>query len=496
MFSRILNFLLSQSKHRKQKPRHEAEPQVQVPLSLGTILHEFHDCTDLSRRSLPLLQADLIYFDHLIDKVSFERDVLRPMESITAEKLNYVLLQSNFRKVEDAKAVVRGILEGFVAVFVPQGVYMVLAFGPEARPIESSQTESVIIGPHDAFVESLNTNLSIIRRKIKSNRLKVLHFEIGEVFKTSVSVLYIDGLANSEFVNCMTERIRNIEYSGIFDGAMLVQMIDDYPNSLFPLFLTSERPDMILSKLGEGKVITILDQSPSVIVGPISFFEFFTSPDDYYNRWAVGTFLRLLRYFAFFITISLTSLYVSVTTYHYEMIPQNLLASLTESRSHVPFPPIFEALLMEATIELLREAGARLPSKIGQTIGIVGGIVIGTAAVEAGFTSNILIISVAMSAIASFVIPSYTMSGSIRLIRFGLILLSGMLGNFGFAAGISLIIIHMSKLTSLGAPYTIPASPVKPSDWKDIFIRGPFWMLKQRPTQSKTPNRNYNKMKK
>lgn len=496
MLSRFIEALLSRSKQNKKTKPDQPEPQIQGPLSLHTILQEFHNCSDLTRRSLPNFEIELLYFDHLIDRDSFERDILGSLENITREELGNLLQQSKFKQAVDAKTVLIGILNGDVALFAPQGVFLVNVFGPEKRPVESSQTESVIIGPHDAFVESLNTNLSLIRRKIKSNRLKVLNFEVGEVFKTYVAVLYVEELANPQFVDRMTERIGAIEYSGIFDGSMLIQMIDDYPNAIFPLFLTSERPDLVVSKLGEGKVIAIMDQSPSVIVGPTSFFEFFTSPDDYYNRWPVGTFLRLLRYFAFIITVSLTSLYVSVTTYHYEMIPQNLLASLTESRSHVPFPPIFEALLMEGTIELLREAGARLPSKIGQTIGIVGGIVIGTAAVEAGFTSNILIISVAMSAIASFVIPSYIMSASIRLIRFGLIVLSGMLGNFGFVTGIALIIIHMSKLTSLGAPYTIPAAPIITKDWKDMFIRGPFWMFRKRPSQSQTPNSTTNKMKK
>lgn len=493
---RIFKSLWSGSKQNKKNQPDQPEPQVQGPLSLQTVLKEFHDCSDLSQRSFPHLELDLLYFEHLLDKNSFERDISHPLETMTREELSNLLEQSKFREAADAKTALIGILNGAVGLFAPQGVFLVNVYGPEKRSVESSQTESVIIGPHDAFVESLSTNLSLIRRKIKSNRLKVLNFEVGEVFKTHVAVLYIEEIANPQFVDVMTERIRAIEYSGIFDGSMLIQLIDDYPNSIFPIFQTSERPDLVISKLGEGKIIAIMDQSPTVIVGPTSFFEFFTSPDDYYSRWPVGTFLRLLRYLAFFITVSLTSLYVSVTTYHYEMIPHNLLASLTESRSHVPFPPIFEALLMEGTIELLREAGARLPSKIGQTIGIVGGIVIGTAAVEAGFTSNILIISVAMSAIASFVIPSYIMSGSIRLIRFGLILLSGMLGNFGFVAGIAFIIIHMSKLTSLGAPYTIPAAPIKPSDWKDMYIRGPFWMFRKRPSQSKTPNPTTNKMKK
>lgn len=479
------------------KEKHpQGVPQVTGPLTLETILEEFKDCNDLTRLSLPLLQADLVYFSHLINSDIYERDVLNPLRNIKFEELGDLLKESQFSKFSDATAAVNGILDGKAALFAPQGVFLIDVYGPEKRSIEQSQSESAITGPHDAFIESIDTNLSLMRRKVKSNRLKVREFKVGEITKTKVYLLYIEGIANKEFADRMAERIQSIEFSGVYDGTMLTQMIDDFPNAMFPLFQTSERPDISISKLVEGKIIVMADQSPSVIIAPSSFFEFFTTPDDYYNRWVVGSALRLLRYLAFIITITLTPLYVAITTYHYELIPENMLSSLTESRSRVPFPPIIEALLMETTIEMLREAGARLPTKIGQTIGIVGGIVIGTAAVDAGFTSNILIISVAMSAIASFVVPSYVMSGSIRLIRFGFIILSGMLGNFGLISGIGLLIIHLSKLTSLGAPYTLPAAPTKPVDWKDIFVRGPFWSFHSRPTQASSKNKNPNKMKK
>ncbi|WP_410771697.1 spore germination protein [Fontibacillus sp. BL9] len=494
IFSKITQMFSSTKKQQERNP--QGKPQVSGPLTLDTVLREFRECGDLTKYSIPVLRAELLFFEHQIDMQTYERVVLRPLQNIRSEELDDLLRQSQFEPAVDAAGTVQGILNGEVALFVPQGVYLIDAYGPEKRSIEQSQTESAITGPHDAFNETLETNLSLIRQKFKSNRLKVSQFRVGELTKTKVCLLYIDGLASMDYVEEMASRIQAIEFSSLYDGTMLTQLIDDFPNSLFPLFQTSERPDIAVSKLNEGKIIVIADQSPSAIIAPSSFFEFFTTPDDYYNRWAVGSALRLLRYLAFIITISLTSLYVAITTYHYEMIPENLLVSLTESRSRVPFPPIIEALLMETTIEMLREAGARLPTKIGQTIGIVGGIVIGTAAVEAGFTSNILIISVAMSAIASFVVPSYIMSGSIRLIRFGLIILSGMLGNFGFVAGVALMIIHLSKLTSLGTPYTIPAAPIKPVDWKDIFIRGPFWSFHQRPTQSASPNKNPNKMKK
>jgi len=297
-----------------------------------------------------------------------------------------------------------------------------------------------------------------------------------------------------DYVNELISRINKVELDAIYDNNMLIQLLDDQPNSVFPIFVTTERADTAASKLVAGKVLGILDGSPSVLSAPASFFEFFTSSDDYYQRWAVGTATRFLRFLALFATLTFTALYVSITTYHYEMIPESLLLTITQSRDKVPFPPIYEAMLMEITIELLREAGARLPTKIGQTIGIVGGIVIGQAAVQAGLTSNILIIAVASSAIASFVIPSYTMSASIRLIRFGIILMAGILGNLGILIGIAFIVIHLSSLTSLNSSYLTPIAPVNFNDMRDVFIRAPFRFLKKRPSQSKTKNEVKNKM--
>lgn len=496
MLQYINKWILAKRQKNTNEQSQKKASQASGPLTLQSVQEQFKDCSDLTHHTLPELKADLLFFGHQLDAQAYERDVLRPLMNIRAEELDSLLHRSQYIPASDLVDTVHKILNGFVALFVPQGIYLINAYGPEKRSIEQSQSESAISGPHDAFNESLGTNLGLIRSKMKTNRLKILEYTAGEISKTKICVLYIDGLANMDNVREMEGRIKDIEFSALYDGTMLTQLIDDYPNALFPLFQTSERIDIAISKLNEGKLIVIEEHSPSVIIAPTSFFEFFTTPDDYYNRWVVGSALRLLRYLAFIITICLTPLYVAITTYHYEMIPENLLISLTESRSRVPFPPMIEALLMETTIEMLREAGARLPTKIGQTIGIVGGIVIGTAAVQAGFTSNILIISVAMSAIASFVMPSYIMSGSLRLIRFGLIILSGMLGNFGFCAGITLLIIHLSKLTSLGAPYTIPAAPLKLYDWLDIFIRGPFWALYKRPAQARAKDQYLNKMKK
>ncbi|WP_379159546.1 spore germination protein [Paenibacillus sp. sgz5001063] len=460
----------------------------QNDLTLQHILEEFDQCADLIQRSFPEIRTEIVYFPTLVDHKLLKDEILERFAHIQLNEVKQLLQQSQFIRVTDSKTVVIGILEGNVAIFHNEYVYIIHAYGPETRGVQQSETETIIAGPHDAFVESAIINISLIRQRIKSSHLKVIEHSVGEVSKTSVYILYIKNIANMKYVEELEQRIKRIQTDAINDGGMLTQHLEDKPNSVFPQFLLTERPDVAVSKLVAGRIITLIDNSPTVISAPSAFFEFFSSPDDYYQRWALGTALRLLRFLALLITITFTAMYVSVTTFHYEMIPEALLRTLAESRNRVPFPPVYEALLMETMIELLREAGARLPTKIGQTIGIVGGIVIGQAAVQAGLTSNVLIIAVASSAIASFVIPSYMMSASIRLVRFGIIIMTGIWGNMGLAMGIALIVIHLSSLTSLGSSYIAPVAPMNLGDWKDVFIRAPFSLLNRRPSQTKTPN--------
>ncbi|MFC3769381.1 spore germination protein [Paenibacillus sp. GCM10012303] len=491
LFSRLWRIF----KSTRRQPK-SVERRAHNKLSLQHTLEEFKDCADLTTRRYPEIDIVTLYFEHLVDTQKLIQDVFIPLSHAKADTVSEILRRSQYKKVRDSKEMIIGVLSGNVAIFHGSVPYLIDLYGPAARSIEQSESETVISGPHDAFTEQAGSNISLIRSRLKSSHLKILKLSVGEITKTHAYVLYIQNIVNMDYVRETISRIKNIETDAVYDAHMLIQEIDDNPNSIFPQFLTTERPDAAVSKLTAGKVLCILDGSPAVISLPTSFFEFFTSSDDYYQRWAIGSATRLLRFIAFVITITFTATYVSITTFHYEMIPENLLLSLTESRNRVPFPPLYEALLMETTIELLREAGARLPTKIGQTIGIVGGIVIGQSAVQAGFTSNILVIAVASSAIASFVIPSYMMSASIRLIRFGLIILSGWLGNFGLALGIAAVVIHLSGLTSLGTSYITPIAPLRLSDWKDVFIRAPFWFIRKRPTQNASPNQTRNKMRK
>ncbi|MBP1962203.1 spore germination protein [Paenibacillus aceris] len=434
------------------------------------------DCSDLTFQHLPLQQVDLVYFSYLVSSEALRNDILDPLNKPDVNMVS-ILCKSSFKQKLQASELVYGILNGCIAIFYNHRAYLYEAYAPESRTIQSSETESVINGPMDSFTESLSTNLSLIRRRIKDPALKALTFTIGSKTGTTLNLLYLEDLADSLHVQQLSEMIEKLNVPVIIETNILVQHLSPSKFSFAPQILTSVRPDHIINKLTSGKIVGLLDGSQVAFSTPTSFIEFFMSPDDYYQPWAVASAVRILRLIALFITLSFTAIYVSLVTYHYEMIPPSLLLNLMESRNRVPFSPLVEAIFMEMTIELLREAGARLPTKIGTTIGTVGGIVIGQAAVQAGVTSNILIISVAISAIASFAIPSYIMSASIRLMRFGIILLAGLLGNFGLVFGLGWLIVQLSSLHMFGLSYLAPLAPSQPSRWLDLVIRAPVHIL-------------------
>ncbi|MDD9267414.1 spore germination protein [Paenibacillus sp. GCM10023248] len=455
---------------------------------LKQTLLSLQDCSDLTCQHFPLQQISIVYFAHLISLQALNEIILKHIEAPVTD-ITAIFSQSFFMPGRQAHELVNGILAGSIAIFLRNDAYLYEAYAPESRTIESSETESVINGPMDAFTESVNTNLSLIRRRIKDPQLKTVSFAIGKKTKTTLVLLYLEDVADPQHLEKLKVMIERLQIPAISDTNTLTQYFSMRSYMIFPQYLTSVRPDHMTEKLLHGKIVGLLDGSPFAFSAPTSFIEFFLSPDDGYQPWAVATAVRLLRFIALFITLTFTAFYVSLVTYHYEMIPPSLLLNLMESRNKVPFSPLVEAIFMEMTIELLREAGARLPTKIGPTIGTVGGIVIGQAAVQAGVTSNILIISVAISAIASFAIPSYIMSASIRLMRFGIIIMAGFLGNFGLICGICFIMIQLADINTFGVSYLFPLAPAKPSRWLDMIIRAPVQVLsKIKKTASENPN--------
>lgn len=350
------------------------------------------------------------------------------------------------------------------------------------RNDNSTENEFSVVGPKVGFVENIDTNIHLLRCQLNIPSLIVKEMTIGTVSKTKVAIIYIDGVTNEENIRNVEQRLSDIDFDVLFDSSILDQLISDNSFTPFPLFVSTERRDRVAYALISGQVAIISDGSPYFVTGPSTLFDFFISPEDYYLPWILGSFFRLIRIFGVIFSVYATSIYVALTTFHYEMIPKDLLGPLIFSRNNVPFPPVLEVLFLEITIEFLREAGARLPTKIGQTLGIVGGIVIGQAAVEAALTSNILIITVALSALASFATPIYKMSNTIRFLRFPMIVMAAFWGNLGIVFGTCFILIHITRLKSLGHPYTVPFYPLRIKDLKDSFIRSSYELTNTRPS--------------
>ncbi|UNP75886.1 spore germination protein [Bacillus nitratireducens] len=342
--------------------------------------------------------------------------------------------------------------------------------------------ESTVIGPQEGFVEAIDTNINLVRKRLPVLELQTKEMIIGSFSKTKVVIMYLDNLAEKDNVDFLEESLRALEYDQINDSAYLQELMGE--KSIFPLYINTERTDRVTKALIDGKIAIFVDGSPNVLLTPVSYFDFFISPEDYNVSWLYATFSRILRLIAVLFSICAAPLYVAVLSYHYELIPSDLLETLILSRAQVPFPPLIEALFLELVIDLLREAGARLPMKVGQTLGIVGGIVIGQASVQAGLTSNILLIIVALSALASFITPIYKMGNAVRLLRFPFLAFAEIGGLFGISLGFIFLFTHLFRLTSLRKPYAL-FYPTRQQSAKDSWIRFPLTMIDTRDVQAR-----------
>ncbi len=425
--------------------------------------------------------ATLFYVRSLIDSDQLRTDILFPLLYAHKESVNHAIISDQVKAVPNIEKAIEEALQGAVIVFIERQTLAVKIASTISRAIETSEQEAIVYGPKDSLSELLEQNLTMIRRRLPVPELKSCTYTLGTLSKTNVVVLYMEGIANPDLIRTALEKTANIQFDAFFDSSHISAFLEDDVNSVFPQFQQTDRPDAIAAALSSGKVVWLVANTPFALIAPITFFNLFQSPEDYIHRWTVGSFLRILRFLSFLLAIVLTPVYVALTTHHYYSIPLEILYLLMESRSEIPFAPFWEATLMLLTLEILKEASLRMPTKSGQTLGIVGGIVIGQAAVEANLASNILIIHIAISAIASFLVPNYLMTNSSKLIQFGLLVLAAWLGMWGIVFGTVCVIIHLTGLTSLGQPYFAPLIPMYWKDWKDTIIRVSLTKMKERP---------------
>ncbi len=356
------------------------------------------------------------------------------------------------------------------------------------RSVSAADTEVVVQGSKEAFTETFRVNTVLIRRRIRDTNLKLKQMRIGKRSKTDVGIMYMEDIARPEILREVERRLNMIDIDGILDSGYIEQFIEDDYKSPFPQMQMTERPDKVASALLEGRIAIVVDNTPFVIIVPTILASFYQSSEDYYQRWEIMSFIRIIRYIAGALAVCLPGLYIAIAVYHPAMIPMELILKMSEARQTVPIPAVLEIILMELAFETLREAGIRLPSAIGSTLGIVGGIIIGQAAVEAGLVSPIVVIVISLTAICSFAIPNIALVAGYRITKYFIILLSSLLGFFGFWIAILACLIHLVTLKSFGIPYLYPFVSVKQyglNDIKDTIIKLPVFMLRKRPIFAK-----------
>ena len=499
--ARLLNAWVKRQQQDSLKKSSVTKIGSSLSRNLKKIMDELGNGSDvvnrqfLIGRSLPV-QAALIFIDGLVDQETINDNILQPLLRVELNRPvdldileKSILAVGELKKVETQEALIEGVLTGDTALLL-DGQSMALLIstkGWEKRSIEEPNTEVIIKGARDGFTETLRTNTALLRRRIGHPALRFETMKIGKKTRTDICIAYIQGVAEDKLVEEVRQRLRRINTSGILASESIDQFIEDAPFSPFGTVGYTERPDVCAAKLMEGRVAIIVDGTPVVHTVPFLFWESFQSPDDYNFRPFNANIFRWIRYLAFVITILLPGMYVAFSSYHQDLIPTNLLISMAAATEGTPFPAFLEALGMGIIFELLREAGIRLPRPVGQAVSIVGALVIGDATVNAGLVGAPVVIVVALTAIASFLIPSQVESTAFLRVVFTI--LAGVMGALGIINGLIIMYVHLASLRSFGVPFLAPVAPIVPADLKDVAFRAPIWMMWLNPKSIGSPNR-------
>ncbi|WP_420808599.1 spore germination protein [Cohnella luojiensis] len=477
---------------------------------LEAVRHEMARHSDVYFREFQIggigLKAAIVFVEGLSDKNLIDKHIMKSLMSDYEEcpkdrhrtngnlSKEYILNKVlSIRKVDEArriKEMTPKVLTGSTALMIEglQDIFLLETSNGKSRNIEEPISEGLIRGPRAGFNENLCDNTALLRRDGENPSLSLIKFQVGKREKRDLVIAYMEDIAETKLVEEVKRRIRKIDIDSVPESGYVEQFIEDNYLSLFPQVQNTERPDRVIGALMEGRVAILLDGTPFVLIVPVTFSMLLQTPEDYYERWIPGTLFRLLRYFAVFVSFLAPALYISFISFHPGLIPTKLAISIIGTRGIVPFPAIIEALILEISIEILREAGLRLPKPVGPAMGIVGGLIIGEAAVQAGIVSQILVIVIAVTAISSFSIPHYSLGLTFRILRFIGMFCAAVFGLYGVILFFLLLCSHLVKLKSFGLPYASPAVPYRLSDWKDFMIRMPLLMMKRRPKMMHTRN--------
>lgn len=476
--------------------------------NIRNIEAEFFNCYDISFRDFLInegkTRCSIVYIAGIVDNDTINESILKPLMTSELKSLSEdfgidcivdyigksVASISGVKSVKEMSEAVGKLIEGYCILFVDKNSNA-LALDTEGwnkRETGEANVEPVLRGSTESFVESIKINTALLRKRIKTTKLKLERMEIGRISKTTVIVSYIDGIADAAVVQEIKSRLKRIDIDYVMESGNIEHFIDDNPLSPYPLIEYTERPDSSAFALTEGRIVILTDGSPFVLIAPTVFSHFFVSAEDNYAVSYFAPFIIIIRYLAYLISLLAPSAFIAMTTYHPEMIPYQLLQTLVAARSELPFPILLEALLMEITFELLREAGERLPRQIGASLSIVGALVIGQAAIQSGLVSPAMVVIIAGTATASFVNPKLNMSRSVRVLRFPFMFLAAFLGLFGLVMGILSLLILLISLRSVGVPYMTPFAPLKFGEWKTLILKFPLWLSNKRPSSIQKNN--------
>ncbi|OGO77754.1 MAG: spore gernimation protein KA [Clostridiales bacterium GWB2_37_7] len=449
----------------------------------------------------PTIEFCIVFIEGMTDKTFIHDQIIKPVteaELNDASDINQLLnvlskeiiSAANVHQNEKLEGIIQNLLSGSSALFVKEfnKAIIINTADWEKRSISEPESEKTVTGPREGFVEDINTNIMLLRRKLKTSKLKLRFREIGTETKTRVCICFIDNIADKKIIEEVNKRIKKIEIDGILDSEYLQELIKDTPLTPFKTTGFTERPDVVVGKLLEGRVAIICDGTPVAITIPFTFVEYFNVNEDYYSNFYYATLNRVIRWIGFFLASSVPAIYVALITFHQEMLPTQLLLSISASRQNVPFPTLVEAILMLFVFELLRETSVRIPTVIGQTISIVGALVIGQAAVEAKLVSAPMIIVAAITGITSFVTPK--MQGELILTRLVFLFAASFVGLYGYLFGVIGMFIHLASLRSFGIPYMLNIGTLRPADAKDVMLRVPWQKMRSRPKLVAQHNKN------
>ncbi|MCW6075450.1 spore germination protein [Clostridium sporogenes] len=443
------------------------------------------------------LEGAIIYINGLASKDIIDRDVLHPLMLHIKENLKnkpnimeYIskkyITMSNTKIEKDINNILSSLKRGQTALLLENSDEAIIidTSSGDYRSISEPTNESSIRGSREGFIEKLETNTSIIKRRIRDENLVIENMVLGRRTQRDLAIIYIDNIVDKNVLQELKYKLSSIDVDSVSLMGYIQQYIENDAYSIFPQSRTTERPDIVEGNLMEGRIAVMLEGTPMVLLTPSIFIEFFQAIEDYTQRTIVSSFTRILRALSVIIVITFPSIYLTLIKFNAELIPIKFVNTIIQSRSNIPLTPFMEILSMEIIVEFLREGGLRLPPKVNQTLSVVGGIIIGQAAIKAGIVSSSTLLIIGISIIAAFLTPNYDMSLAVRFIRFPMLILSNYLGLLGLTAGFFFLLVHICSLESLGVPYF----SFHNEEYKDIFIRSPLWTMNKRPDS--IPNNN------